>query len=249
MDKGHKLKRQTITPSQKYNYSSKMWRLLCSDHLTVHEMTCEEEQKEDIGPASLSRSCSPPSPAACGCRGPSAELLPGFGTADPGSSWNLWRPPSDIFPLAQIQPSVAGSPTGSPREHTPLPRLRLWERNEPFQSRCYVAAWCSLMHIIGLVIEKSLMGKHSGDLTWFPWFHSSNDKNVEADGHKSDHRSKHGNGAELKPFLLSLLLWAGCRPDNESIHTTYAKIKIFPMRAKPSVASLPLYDRSFDMEV
>lgn len=191
--------------------------LLRTDHLTVNEMTRDEEQKEDIGPASLSPSCSPPSPATCECRGPSAALPHGSGTAGPGSSWNLWRPRSDIFPPALIQPSVAASPTGNPHERTPLPRLRLWERENTEMShqsrRCVVAQRWPVAH-----------GEALDVLTWFLWFHSSNNKNVEADSQKCDHSNSHVNAAELKPFRLSFASMSRTEAwqlyHNESIHTT-----------------------------
>lgn len=85
---------------------------------------------QDIGPVFPSDSCWPRAPSECGALAPSAGLHPRRGTAGPGSSWLLWRPPWSTGSPASTQTAASAPQTGSLHAHTPLPSLRLGEENE-----------------------------------------------------------------------------------------------------------------------
>lgn len=85
---------------------------------------------QDIGPVFPSESCCPRGPVKCGALAPSAELHPHRGTAGPGSSWLLWRPPWSTGSPAPTQTDASAPRTGSLHAHTPLLSPRLGEERE-----------------------------------------------------------------------------------------------------------------------
>lgn len=147
---------------QQHNYSSKKWRLLCSHHLTVNELMRESGRTDGTGYWSSFSFSVMFSTLSCSLRMPRTQCC--------ASSW-LWHRRSRLF-LGPLKTTVRHLPSGTDpaicrsvsdwqpsRTHSTSKTETAGEGGDRDERSKWLLCH-RLMLIIGVVIERFLMGKH-----------------------------------------------------------------------------------------